>query len=277
VVAAWNGLAVAALAEAGLLLDRPDLVAAARRAAELLEGTHLRAGRLLRTSRDGQASDSPGVLEDYGCVAEGLIALAGVTGEARWLALAGRLLDVATSRFETGTGGFFDTADDSEQLIYRPSDAADGPSPSGTFAVAGSLLSYAALTGSAAHRDAAIAALSDVPVLAARYPRAVGWGLAVAEAALSGPVEIAVVGPPSAGRDELLKTAMLAAPPGAVIAFGDGAGDGQRQSAGQAAGWEVPLLAGRTAVGGRAAAYVCRDFACRAPVTEPDELRAALG
>ncbi len=264
VVAAWNGLAVAALAEAGLLFDRGDFVAAALEAAGLLEATHLADGRLVRTSRDGRASDSPGVLDDYGCVAEGFIALAGVTGEARWLALAGALVDVATSRFGTGTGGFYDTADDSEKLIYRPSDVADGPSPSGTFAVAGALLSYAALTGSAAHREAAVAALADVHALAARFPRAAGWGLAVAEAALSGPVEIAVIGPPSSGRDELLKTALLAAPPGAVIACGDGA-DGQ-----------VPLLAGRTAVGGLAAAYVCRDFACRAPVTGPDELRAAL-
>jgi uncharacterized protein len=277
VVAAWNGLALAALAEAGLLLDRADFVAAATEAAELLAGTHLQGGRLVRTSRDGRASESPGVLEDYGCVAEGLIALAGVTGETRWLALAGELLEVATSRFGMGTGGFFDTADDSEKLIYRPSEVADGPSPSGTFAVAGALLSYAALTGSAGHRDAAVAALSDVPALAARFPRAVGWGLAVAEAALSGPVEIAVVGPPSAGREALLKTAMLAAPPGAVIAWGDGAGASPRRAAEQAAGWEVPLLAGRTAVGGRAAAYVCRDFACRAPVTEPGELRALLG
>ncbi len=270
VVAAWNGLAIAALAEAGLLFDRGDFVAAARQAAELLVGTHLQDGRLARTSRDGRVSASPGVLEDYGCLAEGLIALAGVTGEARWLALAGQLLDTALARFRTGIGGFYDTADDSEKLIYRPSDVADGPSPSGTFAVAGALLSYAALTGSAGHRDAAAAALAGLPVLASRYPRAAGWGLAVAEAAVSGPAEIAIVGPASAARDELLKTALLAAPPGAVIAWGDGAGA-------PPADWQVPLLAGRTAVRGSPAAYVCRDFACRAPVTDPGELRAALG
>jgi uncharacterized protein len=272
VVAAWNGLAVAALAEAGLLLDRADFVAAARQAAELLAGTHLRDGRLVRTSRDGRASASPGVLEDYGCLAEGLIALAGVTGEARWLALAGQLLDTALARFGTGTGGFYDTPDDSEKLIYRPSDVADGPSPSGTFAVAGALLSYAALTGSAAHRDAALGALASLPALASRYPRAAGWGLAVAEAAVSGPVEIAITGPATPAREELLKTALLAAPPGAVIAWEDGAGESPA-----AADWQVPLLAGRTAVHGSPAAYVCRNFACRAPVTGPGELRAALG
>jgi uncharacterized protein len=285
VVAAWNGLAIAALAETGLLLDRADFVAAARQAADLLASIHLRDGRLARTSRDGLVSASPAVLDDYGCVAEGFIALTGVTGEANWLALAGRLLDTAVTRFQAGTGRFFDTADDSEKLIYRPSDVADGPSPSGTFAVAGALLSNAALTGTASHRDSALAALAAVPALAARYPRAVGWGLAVAEAALSGPVEIAIVGPASAGRGALHKTALLAAPPGAVIAFGDGLGDGGEPATGdsatprpasQAADWQVPLLAGRTPIAGRAAAYVCRNFACRAPVTEPEELREAL-
>ncbi len=270
VVAAWNGLAIAALAEAGLLFGRSDFVAAAREAAELLVGTQLAGGRLARTSRAGRASRSPGVLEDYGCVAEGLIALAGVTGEARWLGLAGTLLDTALARFGTGTGGFYDTADDSEQLIYRPSDVADGPSPSGTFAVAGALLSYAALTGSSAHRDAALAALDGVPALARSYPRAAGSGLAVATAALSGPVEIAVVGQPSPERDALQHMALLAAPPGAVLACGDGDTADRREG-------QVPLLAGRVAVNGSPAAYVCRDFSCRTPVTEPEQLRAALG
>jgi uncharacterized protein YyaL (SSP411 family) len=266
VVAAWNGLAIAALAETGLLLDRADFIAAATAAAELLTRLHLTGDRLVRTSRDGIASAAPAVLEDYGCVAEGLIALAGVTGTGRWLGVAGVLLDTALTRFRGQGGGFFDTADDSEPLIYRPADAADGPSPSGTFAVAGALLSYAALTGSELHRQAAVSALAGLPVLAGRYPRAAGWGLAVAEAVLSGPVEIAIVGPQSDERDAMHAMAMIAAPPGAVIAIGDGI---------DAAG--IPLLAGRAAVDGSAAAYVCRDFACRAPITDPDQLRSALG
>ncbi len=270
VVAAWNGLAIAALAEAGLLFDRADFIAAAVDAAELLARVHLGGGRLDRTSRGGRASGTAGVLDDYGCVAEGFIALAGVTtadeagGAERWLGLAGELLDTVLSRFRTGTGGFYDTADDSEQLIYRPSDVADGPSPSGTFAAAGALLSYAALTGSAGHRVAALAALRGLPELAARFPRAAGWGLAVSEAALSGPVEIAIAGPPGQERAALHQTALQAAPPGAVIACGNGTNAG------------IPLLAGRTAAADGPAAYVCRDFVCRAPVTEPDQLRAAL-
>jgi uncharacterized protein len=295
VVAAWNGLAIAALAEAGLLFARPDFIAAAAAAAELLVGVHLDAGRLTRTSRAGLASGTPGVLDDYGCVAGGFITLAGVTtagdAAARWLALAGELLGTVLTKFGTGTGGFYDTADDSERLIYRPSDVADGPSPSGTFAAADALLSYAALTGSGDHREAAVAALAAVPALAGRYPRAAGAGLAVAEAVLSGPVEIAVVGPPTALRDELHQTALAAAPPGAVIACGDVVGrDGVQSAAGEdAAGSRaaaagggrddaalIPLLQGRGPVDGKPAAYVCRNFTCRTPVTDPAELRAAL-
>ena len=99
VVAAWNGLAIAALAETGLLLERPEFTEAARGAAELLAGTHLTGGRLARTSRDGVAGASAGVLEDYACVAEGFLALSGVTGEARWVSLAGQLLETALDRF----------------------------------------------------------------------------------------------------------------------------------------------------------------------------------
>jgi uncharacterized protein len=299
VVAAWNGLAIAALADTGTVAGRPDFVAAAAAAAQLLADVHLRGGRIARTSRDGRASGTAGVLDDYGCVAAGLIALAsataadgtdGTAAAGRWLTLAGELLETVLARFGTGTGGFYDTADDSERLIYRPADVADGPSPSGTFAVADALLSYSALTGSVRHRDAAVDALASVPSLAARFPRAAGWGLAVAEALLSGPVEIAVVGPPGPYRTELHRVAVLAAPPGAVIAVGDGTAVGGTVAgsavAGSAvaggmnagnAGAQIPLLAGRTTVDGRPAAYVCRDFSCRAPVTEPGELRAALG
>ena len=291
VVAAWNGLAIAALAEVGLLLERADFIAAARDAAELLIRVHTGGGRLARTSRDGVAGTSAGVLEDYGNVAEGLIALAGVTGEARWAQVAGQLLDTVLDRFAGGGTGFYDTADDSEQLIYRPSDPADGPSPSGVFAAAGALLSYSALTGSARHREAALGALTTVPALAGRFPRAAGWGLAVAEAVLSGPVEIAVVGPAADERTAALhRTALLAAPPGAVLALGDPAGRAGSAAAGSdAAGsdavggagvaggaWEVPLLAGRGLVDDAPAAYVCRNFTCRTPITDPALLRAEL-
>ncbi|HEV2374890.1 MAG TPA: thioredoxin domain-containing protein [Streptosporangiaceae bacterium] len=270
VVTAWNGLAIAGLAECGLLLDEPGFISAASAAAALLTGTHLRDGRLVRTSRAGAAGPGAGVLEDYACLAEGLLVLAGVTGVARWADIAGQLLGTALQRFPDGAGGFYDTPDDGEQLMYRPADPADGPTPAGAFAMAGALLSYSALTGSAQHRDAAVAALGVLTPLASRYPRAAGAGLAVAEALVAGPPEVAVVGLPGDPRTvELHRTALLAAPPGAVVALGDGSE--------QPGGAGVPLLAGRGMVDGSPAAYVCRDFTCRVPVTDATALRGALG
>jgi uncharacterized protein YyaL (SSP411 family) len=143
IVAAWNGLAISALAETGLLLGREDLIAAAADAAGLLASVHLADGRLIRTSRDGAAGDTAGALEDYACVAEGFLTLSGVTGQARWVTLAGELLEVALTAFGDGTGGFYDTPADGESLIFRPADPADNATPSGTFALAGALLSYA--------------------------------------------------------------------------------------------------------------------------------------
>ncbi len=270
VVTAWNGLAIAALAECGLLLGEPGFVTAALAVAGLLTRVHLVGGRLRRTSREGEAGPGAGVLEDYACLADGLLALAGVTGQGRWVALAGELLETALTRFGDGHGGFYDTADDGERLLYRPADPADGPSPSGTFAAAGALLSYAALTGSSRHRDAAVAALGVLGPIAARFPRAAGAGLAAAEAVLAGPAEVAVVGAATDPRTAALhRTALLMAPPGAVLALGDGGPDGAAAAA-------VPLLEGRHPVDGSPAAYVCRNFTCRTPVTDPMELREAL-
>ena len=149
------------------------------------------------------AGPSAGLLEDYACVAAGLLRLAGVTGEDRWVAVAGALLDSVLSLFGDGNGGFYDTAADGERLIFRPADPTDNATPSGAFAAADALLSYGALTGEARYTEAAVAALRVLPPIADRYPRAGGLGLSVAEALLSGPAEIAIVGPdddPRTGR-----------------------------------------------------------------------------
>ena len=134
------------------------------------------------------------MLEDYACVADGLVALSGATGQGRWVTLAGRLLDTALDRFRD-SDGFYDTADDGEQLIYRPADQADGPTPSGTFAVAGALLSYSALTGSARHRRGCRRRAGRDRGHRDQVPAGSRLGLAVAEALLAGPAEIAIVGP----------------------------------------------------------------------------------
>ncbi|MFI1222595.1 MULTISPECIES: thioredoxin domain-containing protein [unclassified Streptomyces] len=265
VVAAWNGLSIAALAETGAYFDRPDLVERATEAADLLVRVHLgEVARLTRTSRDGRPGDNSGVLEDYGDVAEGFLALAAVTGEGAWLEFAGFLLDIVLEQF-TGEGGqLYDTAHDAEQLIRRPQDPTDSATPSGWTAAAGALLGYAAYTGSEAHRTAAEGALGVVKALGPRVPRFVGWGLAVAEALLDGPREVAVAGPVGG---ELHRTALLGRAPGAVVAVGEGPG----------AGAEFPLLVDRPLVGGEPTAYVCRHFVCDAPTTDAVELAAKLG
>ncbi|MFL6055558.1 MAG: thioredoxin domain-containing protein [Actinoallomurus sp.] len=260
IVAAWNGLAIAALAESGAYFDRPDLVEAAEEAVRLLRETHWRNGRLLRTSRAGSPGTNAGVLEDYADLAEGLIALYGVTGDADHARFAGELLDVVLERFADGRGGFYDTADDAERLWKRPQDPTDNATPSGRFAAAGALLSYAALTGSARHREAALGALGPVTPLAERHARFAGWGLAVAEAALAGPLEIAIAGPADDPRTRDLHRAALLSPLPAVVAVGSG----------------VPLLDGRAPVDGRPAAYVCRQFTCRLPVTEVGALQEQI-
>ncbi|MFE0854956.1 thioredoxin domain-containing protein [Streptomyces mutabilis] len=267
VVAAWNGLAIAALAETGAYFERPDLVEAAGAAADLLVRLHLDDhARLFRTSKDGRAGTHAGVLEDYADVAEGFLALASVTGEGVWLDFAGLLLDHVLTRFTDESGSLYDTASDAERLIRRPQDPTDNATPSGWTAAAGALLSYAAHTGSEPHRTAAEHALGVVKALGPRVPRFVGWGLAAAEALLDGPREVAVVGPASgdAAAEGLHRTALLGTAPGAVVAFGTEGSD------------EFPLLADRPLVGGAPAAYVCRNFTCDAPTTDPERLRASL-
>ncbi|WP_069770922.1 thioredoxin domain-containing protein [Streptomyces sp. LUP30] len=268
VVAAWNGLAIAALAETGAYFDRPDLVDAALAAADLLVRLHLDdQARIARTSKDGQVGANAGVLEDYADVAEGFLALASVTGEGVWLEFAGFLLDHVLTRFvDAGSGSLYDTAADAEQLIRRPQDPTDNAVPSGWTAAAGALLGYAAHTGSEPHRAAAERALGVVKALGPRVPRFIGWGLAAAEALLDGPREVAVVGtgPDDGAAKELHRTALLGTAPGAVVAFGSAGSD------------EFPLLAGRPLVDGEPAAYVCRGFTCDAPTTDPTRLRDAL-
>ena len=275
VVAAWNGLAVASLAEAGRLLDEPRYVAAAVETAELLIDVHLHDGRLRRVSRDGVAGRHAGVLEDYGCVAHGFLALVSATGDGRWLRHAGVLLDAALDRFPAGDGGFHDTAEDAETLVARPRDPSDNASPSGQSALVHALLGYAALTGSGRHREAAEGALRTVRALAERVPRFAGWSLAAAEAALAGPLEVAVVGRADDPlRDELEAAARRAVSPGAVVVVGPPAA-----AAGEGAGGAdaVPLQEHRDLLDGHAAAYVCRGMVCDRPVGTVEELRELLG
>ena len=259
VVAAWNGLAIAALARATGVLGEDRFLDAALRAGELLWELHVVDGRLLRVSRGGRAGAHAGVLEDHGCVADGFLALAEATGEGIWVERAGLLLDVALDQFAAPDGGFHDTAADAEVLITRPRDPSDNASPSGHSATTAALLRYAALTGSGRHRDAAEAALASIRLLAERAPRFAGWSLAAAASAIDGPKEIVVVTPPGdpVGAElaerarRSLGSVVLVVPPGRS---------------------GIPLLEGRGLVDGRAAAYVCRGMVCERPGTEPGDL-----
>ncbi|MFE0024531.1 thioredoxin domain-containing protein [Amycolatopsis sp. NPDC059021] len=266
VIAAWNGLAITALAEAGVALGRPQWIDLARGAAELLLDVHVVDGRLRRSSRDGVVGEAAGVLEDYACVADGLLALHQATGEPRWLTEATRLLDLALTHFavEGAPGAYYDTADDAETLVQRPSDPGDNASPSGASALAGALLTASALTGvesSSRYREAAEQALRRVGLLAARVPRFAGHWLSVAEAAQAGPVQVAVVG---SARDELVNAAARSIHGGGIVLGGAPDAPG------------VPLLADRPLVDGVAAAYVCRGYVCDRPVTTAEAVTAQL-
>jgi uncharacterized protein YyaL (SSP411 family) len=262
VVAAWNGLAIAALARAGGVLDEPRFADAAVRAGTLLADLHLVDGRLRRVSRHGVVGRHAGVLEDYGCVADGFLALAEATGDGAWLGRAGALLEVGLEQFADGDGGFHDTAADAEALIARPRDPSDNASPSGHSAITHALLRYAALTGSGRHRDAAEAALGSVRRLAEKAPRFAGWSLAAAQSALDGPLEIVVVTEPGDPVGERLAARARRSLGSVVLVV----------SPEQAASSQIPLLAGRGLVDGYAAAYVCRGMVCDRPVTDPDLL-----
>jgi uncharacterized protein YyaL (SSP411 family) len=263
IVASWNGLAVTALAEHGEVTGNAESRAAAIELAEVLVTRHLVDGRLRRVSRDGVVGEPAGVLEDYGCVAEAFLAVHQVTADGRWLESAKTLLDVALAHFGTGEGGFYDTADDAEKLVTRPADPTDNATPSGFSSICAALVAYTALSGDPAYREAADVALTKVGPLIAGHPRFAGYSGAVAEAALSGPYEIAVVR--HEAQDDLVAVARRHAPPGAVIVVGEPDRPG------------VPLLAGRPLLQGRSTAYVCRGFVCDRPVNDAGELRARLG
>ncbi len=262
VVTAWNGLAVAALAEIGVVHRRPELVAAAHRCAELVWNLHWTGDRLLRMSRDGAAGSAHGVLEDYAATVEGWLLLYQASGDERWFDRALVVLDAALARFADGSGAYFDTGSDAEQLVRRPQEWTDNATPCGQSALASAALMASALGGSPTHRDAAERLLAAAARLTTTAPRFAGWWLAVAEAWVDGPREVAVVGEPGAVRDALVEAAWSWPAPGRVVAVGASEDD------------RVGLLRGRS--GGTPLAWVCRDFRCDLPTDEPDRVAQLL-
>jgi uncharacterized protein len=257
---AWNALAISALADAGAVLEREDYLDAARKAAgfvldELRDGD----GRLLRTWKDGHGRLNA-YLEDHAFLLEALLSLYEATFEPRWFAAARRLADTMIARFaDEENGGFFETSDDHELLVARRKDLEDHPIPSGNSSAAYGLLRLGALTGEHDYERRAESALRLLHEIAAKHPEAFAHLLQALDFRLAPVREVALVGP---GREPLERVVRSAFRPHLVLAGGDPDG--------------VPLLEGRTAVDGRAAAYVCERFACRAPVTEPEELERLL-
>ena len=266
IVTAWNGLTITALAEAGVALEDRSLLEAAARCARAIVDLHLVDGRLRRASLGGRVGDSAAILEDHAMLATGLLALYQLDSDEFWLSKATELIDLALERFADPdrAGRWFDTADDAEQLMVRPADPVDGATPSGASAIAEALLTAAHLVDAGRagrYREAAATALLAHSPLLARAPRSAGHWLAVAEAAVRGPLQIAVS---TGGADSALLDAARRIAPGGSIVIG-----GPVDS--------MPLLDGRGRVRGADAAYICRGAVCDLPVTTAAELSAALG
>ena len=264
-VTAWNGLALAAFAEAIPVLERQADLAIAEALAEvaldLLRGPD---GRLARSFRAGRTTGQGG-LDDYACLADGLMCLYEATFDERWLVAASELVGVVECEFADAAGGWFDTAVGAEPLIVRPKETQDGATPSGGAVAAAVMLRLAELTGDGPLRDAAERAVGQMEELAARYPRAFPAWLGALDFASTPVAQVAIVGDPrAADARALLGVARNGFQPYRVLALGDSE---SRTPA---------LLSGRSAIEGRATAYVCHGFACRRPVTEPAELAAEL-
>jgi uncharacterized protein YyaL (SSP411 family) len=255
-IASWNGLALAALAEAGRRLERPGWIEAARDLGGFLLSTLSDAdGRLLRSYRAGRTSGA-GFLDDYANVAHGLLELHVATGELRWLREAHRLALLAVDLFgDEQRGGFFLSPRDGEELVARTKELDDHPLPSGNSMLAHVLLRLARIYGDDELERQAVSVLRLVRPALERAPAAFGWALCGLQLRLAVPRELALVG----GVDSAVAQAALAPwEPDTVVAVGPAE--------------DVPLLAGKGLVGGRPAVYVCERFACRAPATQPAQL-----
>jgi uncharacterized protein YyaL (SSP411 family) len=270
VLAAWNGLAISALAEAGRSFGEPRyLDAAAAAASFVLEALTGGQGRLLRSWREGRAG-GPGYLDDHACMAEACLTLYETTFDLRWLREARRLAGAMVELFaDPGGDGFYQTGRDAEQLVVRPRELFDNAVPAGSSVAAEVLQRLGRLTGDQDWEQAGLAALRPVLGVLGRAPTGFGHALGAADFALARVREVAIVGQPGAAdTDALLAEVWGTYQPNRVLAAaapGDAAAQG-----------EVPLLADRPALEGRATAYVCEHFVCQRPVTEPAELAAQL-
>jgi len=266
ILTSWNGLMLAAFAEAGRVLDRPDYIEAAEANADFLHRTMRRdSGRLFRTWKAGSEAKYNAYLEDYAYLADGLWALYEATFESRWIEWARELAELMLTHFrDLDKGGFFDTSDDHEKLIHRPKDLQDNAVPSGNSVAATVLLKLSLLTGNGEYWQVAEQSVGTMTKFMNQYPSGFAQWLNAASFILSEPQEIALI-----GSDEeigpLLEVVRKGYRPFQVVATRD---EGDEPT--------LPLLENRPRVDGKGTAYVCRQFVCQAPVTDPEELAKQL-
>ncbi len=268
ILAEWNGLMIHALAEVGTVLGRKDALEAAVRAARfVLERMGQADGKLYRSHKDGQARFNA-YLEDYASFARALVALYEATFEIRWLAEAIRLARVMMAQFgDPERGGFFQTGLDHEALVARRKDFVDNAVPSGNSMAAELLIRLARFTGNETYREEAGRVLRIMAEAMARQPLGFGRLLSALHEYLAPSREIVVVGDPEDPRTQaLLAQVRRRYLPTAILAL--------RRP--QDEDLFLPLLQGRTLVDGRPAAYVCENYTCRLPVTEPEALAQQL-
>jgi uncharacterized protein YyaL (SSP411 family) len=266
ILASWNGLMVRTLAEGARAFDRMAYRAEAVRHGEFLFGVLVRNGRVLRSYKDG-VGKIRGYLEDYAALGLAALSLYELTFDDVWLTRARTLADASVEWFwDDGAGAFFDTPRDHETLVTRPRDVTDNATPSGTSLACELLARLADLLQDESMRRRATYVLETLAEPMARHPAAFGHALGVADLLIRGAVELAIVGDPKSDDFRALsRAAGERYVPSLVIAGGVA-----RTAPG------IPLLADRSTTGGRATAYVCRNYTCDAPVTDADALATQL-
>ena len=268
VLTAWNALALSAFAEAAVVLESDDLRAVARRNAAFLLDNLVQDGRVLRTYQDGHAKLN-GYLEDYAYLIDGLLCLHEATLESRWLQEAIRLGEGMVELFwDDPSGQFYDTGRDHEEMVIRPRDISDNATPSGSSMAANVLLRLAVITGDSEYERRAVTALRNARELIERFPTGAGHWLCSLDFYLTPTREIAIVGD-GGGRETqaLVSEVYRHFVPNRVLVGG---------SDGDVALSRLPLLEGRGGIDARPTAYVCQNYVCSLPVTEPEELAEQL-
>ncbi len=262
IVTSWNGLAITALAQGYAVSGEDRYLEAARAAADFLLTEHRRPdGSLWRSSSEGQMSGE-GILDDYTILAEGLIELYQVSGEARYLAAARELVDHALAHFDRPEGGYFLTPAEGEAPLGRRVDYFDSVEPSGSGVLVNTLIKLSALTGQSSYRDRAIATLDQVSSLLDRAGPEMAWWFDAARKVNSPYYDVVIAG----DGDAMARLLMELLPASAVISRVPAKGGGEDLLE------LAPALKGKTAVDGKPTGYVCRFGTCQAPTGDGREL-----